>query len=140
MNYKEKYQDFQDKIANLEERLHDFNQQHAKKIAENIDEILDIDGVQGCRILESGSPECRMRSEIRVYVKLSEEAQEPNDIYFHNDEEHFNFYESSISTKIEEIIGEEYQDTLGVQISDSWDLSEPSYWQELVAEKIIEQE
>lgn len=141
-NFKEKYNKIQGKISAVEKELKQLNGRHARKIADShLDDILNIKGVEGCRILESGSPESGRNRNIKICIKLSEKAQEPNQKYLDKSEdkyeEYFSFDHSNIPSKIKNIIGEEYQDTLGLYITDNWKLSKPASWEELIAEKII---
>jgi len=135
MSYKQKYNEYWKQATELAKELKEFNQKHAHIIADNyLNDILDIEGIEGCRILESGSPEDMMESGIRIYVKLSEKASEPNDEY-DDGNKYFSFYRSSFPDKIKDIIGEEYDHSMAIHISDGWDLGKPSGWQELIVEK-----
>ena len=135
MSFREEYDEYQNKITRLGNELKEFNKKHANRIAGKMDEIMDMEGVIGCRILEIGSPECRLDREIGIYVKLTEGAKKPNQRRIEGEEKYFSFYHSDIPVKIQDVIGEEFKDTTGVHISDNWRLGEPSYWEELIAGK-----
>lgn len=140
MNFKEKYQELNSKVSDLEKKLEEYNKKHAQDIADSCtNKILDIEGVEGIRILESGSPECRMDRNIKICVKLTEGAQEPNKVYQGQEGEYFSFHHSGIPQKIKNILGEEYKDTPGLHITDSWELGKPSYWEELILERVTTQ-
>lgn len=76
----------------------------------------------------SGSPEDTVTQEIKISIKISDEYEEKQS------GDYFNLYGSGLEAKIEDILEDEYTESRGVFLTKNWEISKPSYWEELVAE------
>lgn len=129
MNFNKQYEQYWKSTGSLAKNLKGFCKEHAKKIADqHLEDILAINGIEAVRIVVSGSPEDTVTQEIKISIKISDEYEEKQS------GDYFNLYGSGLEAKIEDILEDEYTESRGVFLTKNWEISKPSYWEELVAE------